>query len=95
MRVSSRLRRLRCCTPRACNAQATLARDCSERGRRGADVAHMGEPGVQGGRRIAVRHPAAHLPLPDVHAAATNRMQPATAHAIWDGGGRERDMEGM
>ena len=38
MRMSSRLRRLGGCTPRACSAQATLARDCSVRGRRGGSA---------------------------------------------------------
>ena len=35
MRMSSRLRRLVGRSPRACSAQAMLARDCSVRGRRG------------------------------------------------------------
>ena len=43
-RMSSRVKRVGG-TPRACNAQTTLARDCSVRGRQGGQcLAHMGEP---------------------------------------------------
>ena len=38
MRMSSRLRRLGGRSPRACNAEVTLARDCSVRGRRGGSA---------------------------------------------------------
>ena len=88
MRMSSRQRWLGGSPPRACSAQVTLARDCSERVRRAGSLAHMGEPQAESGCRIAPCHRAAHLLFPGALAAAGNRLQRVTAHVEW---GRRRE----
>ena len=52
------------------------------RGVGGQCAAHMGRPEAEGRRRVAPRHRAVRPLLPGVHAAAGNRLQPATAHPV-------------
>ena len=70
MRMSSRLRRLGGRSPRACSAQATLARDCSVRGRRGGGGAALGSHGQARGVGLAPGH------------TAPSRRRPRTGWAV-------------